>query len=859
MVNIEVGFGKERKTIVSVFYREWTGGVSGNCDSASQEDRWNRQILFWKNLYHQNKDVVVMGDANLCSLKWNDNDYDSSKKVLASLIQDQLLEESCHQIVEGFTRSELVNGAVVQSSIDHIYTNAPNKCSKPILEAAGDSDHLAILVTKFTRELSHRPHTVLKRSYKNFDIGQFLQDILDSNINRNVMEKINLEDASEIFQSIFSKILDYHAPVKVFQSRKNYVPFLSDKMKRLMKERDVLKEEATKTGDPILMGEYKVKRNWIKENLAHEKEHYYKSKFHDEKITLKRAWKVVHNMLGQSKSNSPQKIKVNDKMITNPKGLAEAFNKLFQDKIIKLRNQTDGIRPKIDPKVRLQSWLKERNLSKFSLHEIDIVKLRSIMKRIKPSRSHGSDFIDSYSIKLAFPLIEDAVLHLVNLSISGNKFSNLWKTQLVLPLFKKNDPLEGSNYRPVAHIAELGKIIEYVVHDQVYCHFKENQLFHNNHHGFLSNHSTASALIQLQDILLNAAENREFTAALLLDLSTAFDIVDHRILLEKLAVYNFDVKSIEWFQSYFGDRLQKVQVEAKFSNEIELGPYGVPQGSVLLGQLLFIIFCNDFAACCKEGQNILYADDNTCLISDGDPDNLKVKIQVEADRSTDWAVDNRVVCAGNKTKLLVIGTDRLRKSRFDDQQMHITVCNSTVEDTFSEKLLGLVINNNLTWKECLYSESWRSNNNAKGLISQLSQRVGLLSKIAPLMTFHRFKQVCSGLFYSKLIYCIQVFGTVWDVKSLDESCRKSPPFTKEDNRKLQVLQNKVLRLKTGLPFDTATNDLLKEAGDLSIQQLTAYTSLVTAQKSLIKQEPVYLAKKVSAKSEKPESAVTSKV
>ena len=167
MVNIEVGFGKERKTIVSVFYREWTGGVSGNCDSASQEDRWNRQILFWKNLYHQNKDVVVMGDANLCSLKWNDNDYDSSKKVLASLIQDQLLEESCHQIVEGFTRSELVNGAVVQSSIDHIYTNAPNKCSKPILEAAGDSDHLAILVTKFTRELSHRPHTVLKRSYKN--------------------------------------------------------------------------------------------------------------------------------------------------------------------------------------------------------------------------------------------------------------------------------------------------------------------------------------------------------------------------------------------------------------------------------------------------------------------------------------------------------------------------------------------------------------------------------------------------------------------------------------------------------------------------------------------------------------------
>ena len=112
-------------------------------------------------------------------------------------------------------------------------------------------------------------------------------------------------------------------------------------------------------------------------------------------------------------------------------------------------------------------------------------------------------------------------------------------------LYKKNDPLDGNNYRPVAHITELGKIVEYVIHDQVYRHFKENQLFHSNHHGFLSNHSTATALIQLHDILLSAAERKEFTAALLLDLSAAFDIVDHGILLEKLLVYNFDANSVQ--------------------------------------------------------------------------------------------------------------------------------------------------------------------------------------------------------------------------------------------------------------------------------------------------------------------------
>ena len=160
------------------------------------------------------------------------------------------------------------------------------------------------------------------------------------------------------------------------------------------------------------------------------------------------------------------------------------------------------------------------------------------------------------------------------------------------------------------------------------------------------------------------------------------------------------------------------------------------------------------------------------------------------------------------------------------------------------KLLGLIVNNNLSWKDYLYGESWRTEANNKGLIPQLSQRAGILSKIVKTMPSHRFKQICSGLFYSKLIYCIQVFGNVWDISNYDDSNRRSTAFTKEDNRKLQVLQNKILRLKTNLPFDTSTADLLKASGDMSVQQLTAYTSLLTAQKSIFHQEPVYLADKL---------------
>ena len=155
------------------------------------------------------------------------------------MVQEQLLEESSYQLVEGFTRSELTNGIVNQSSIDHVYTNAPMKCTKPLIEAAGDSDHLAIILTKFSKELRNKPQTVMKRSYKNFNAGMFLQDIQNSDINKKVTEANNVEDAAKIFQDVFGEVLDRHAPVKVFQTRKNYVPYLSEEVKQLMKEREI--------------------------------------------------------------------------------------------------------------------------------------------------------------------------------------------------------------------------------------------------------------------------------------------------------------------------------------------------------------------------------------------------------------------------------------------------------------------------------------------------------------------------------------------------------------------------------------------------------------------------------------------
>ena len=210
-------------------------------------------------------------------------------------------------------------------------------------------------------------------------------------------------------------------------------------------------------------------------------------------------------------------------------------------------------------------------------------------------------------------------------------------------------------------IVFVSKLAEAAVYEQVEEHFTRNKLWHPNHHGFKANHSTATAINQIYDFWIRSAEDTELTAALLLDLSAAFDVVDHQILLDKLELYNFSPEAISWFRSYLQDRKQVVIVESKTSDPKDVGEQGVPQGS-LLGPILFIIFYNDFPEVREEGTSVIYADDDTDNVSDNNPLTLQQKIQREANLSTSWVRDNKLVCSGSKTKLLIVGTKELRRS-----------------------------------------------------------------------------------------------------------------------------------------------------------------------------------------------------
>ena len=453
--------------------------------------------------------------------------------------------------------------------------------------------------------------------------------------------------------------------------------------------------------------------------------------------------------------------------------------------------------------------MKDRKIG-VELHHVSANKVHKILKSIKSSKSTGIDTLDSFSIKTAADVIVHPLQYIIFLSIMQSKFPTDWKFSKVIPLHKKGSKFEKQNYRPVAILSPLSKVFERVVYDQIYSYFHRNKIFNENSHGFRRNRSTHTALLTMYDRWTRAASKGQISGVVLMDLSCAFDLVDHQLLLQKLSIYGIKDDLLHWIKSYLCDRYQSVWIDHILSDFLHC-EYGVPQGSIL-GPLFFLIFSNDLPAT-LECHTDAYADDTTLTASGNSVTEVEEQLNKACMAVSDWMRSNQQKLNAGKCHLLTMRTHR--KLRSLDRSLEVSMDGVNLMSTECQTLLGCKIRGDLKW-----------NDQVNFLVKKLISRLNALRHLRYCCPCSLKKSIAEGIFNSTLVYCLPVFG------GLD----------KNDIKTLQILQNKAARVVCQAPLHAKRTKLFDNLGWLTINQMISYHTVLTIQKVRVQREPEHLAK-----------------
>ena len=289
--------------------------------------------------------------------------------------------------------------------------------------------------------------------------------------------------------------------------------------------------------------------------------------------------------------------------------LAETFNKFFIDKILKIRSAIKNSLPQkdVDIKEYIHPIL-EVNLKSFKPADEDEVR-KIISASSNASAIHDPKF-PTRLIKDNLDTLAPAITHIVNKSLEEGLFPSNLKHANLTPLLKKEnlDKEILKNYRPVSNLPFLSKVIEKFVAAHLRTHLEVNKLWCKMQSAYRPFHSTKSALLCVQNYILSSLNNRKMVALVLLDLSAAFDTIDHEKLLHRLETrFGINGTALDWFRSYLSNRSQAVRINNSLSEKMYLN---FPQGSVL-GPILFTLYVAPVADIAKKHgvSHMLYADD----------------------------------------------------------------------------------------------------------------------------------------------------------------------------------------------------------------------------------------------------------
>ncbi|KAI4830607.1 hypothetical protein KUCAC02_002226 [Chaenocephalus aceratus] len=483
------------------------------------------------------------------------------------------------------------------------------------------------------------------------------------------------------------KIIDRHAPLRKFRVKGRNNPWFSAELSSLLHERNNAWAKARKSGSEVEWLRFRQLRNSFTSQIKSAKSKYYLSVTTENLNNPRKFWKAIKSIsTGDIPNELPPCLTTASGSISDRATMLNCFNEHF----VSCGSLFGCVAPVNAPILDSEQCGLE---NPFSFTPLTIGIVHEALSKLDPRKPAGPDNLEPFFLKISADFIAPPLTSLFNLSLSTNAIPKVWKSAYVLPLLKGGEATILNNYRPISKLSVLAKVLERLVSEQVKEFLCINDILSKHHSGFRKKHSTITATMKVVNDITSILDNKQSCAALFIDLSKAFDTVDHRILKQRLLSIGISSLAVGWFVNYLSERSQCVHFDGLSSEWLNISN-GVPQGSVL-GPLLFSIYINSVGDNVDEATLHFYADDTVMYCAGPTIQEAVVKLQAVFNTIQTQLFELKLLLNVDKTKVMLFS--KVKKTPEPVLDI-VTTQGTKLEVVACYKYLGIWLDDCLSFK-----------------------------------------------------------------------------------------------------------------------------------------------------------------
>ncbi len=583
-------------------------------------------ISLCKDTYHEHE-LIVTGDMNI--------DLNNLKNPKISNYLNRLISCGLLPMILENTRLNPMRGKA--TLLDHLFTVTNYES---FILPWSITDHCAIGINLELKDENLKKSAIKKRITKQENYDRFRNELISNDWTFLYNKQGNKEEKTDRFFAQLDEIHNRCFPIKDISTKKTKTqPWLTTGLKKSIKNEIKLYAALRKE---FSISKYNIHKYYKKiliklTRLAYN--NFWHTKIENCGRNSKKKWETLNEILRKKgKPEITDHFNINNKITFDKTEIANGLNTYFQTIGLNLaatiKHHKNGFKKYID------EYAKKLEIKPFCLPLMNRERILFFARKMNDKLSCGPDEISSKTIKIAIKSIPEIFAEIVNISFRENYVHKRFKDAIICPIYKSEEKTEITNYRPIALLNSISKLLEKIVCHYLIDHFTKNDLLYKHQYGFRPGHSVHHATLDMINKIETNKNQKLSTGSLFIDLSKAFDTLDHEILFNKLEKYGIKKKELKWIQNYFHERTLSTKYHNNFS-ETKTLKVGVPQGSIL-GPVLFNIYVNDIKSAINEGDIILYADDTTLLIKDETIPVIKDKMLREGNKLVDWFAENKL-------------------------------------------------------------------------------------------------------------------------------------------------------------------------------------------------------------------------